>query len=226
MPRDLLARLPLFAGLHAEELAPLTAGAELLRLAKGEFLFRRGDPCHGFYVVRSGKIKLSLPSRLGPAKVVDIVHAGHSFGEAVMFLDKQFLVDAEALMDTSLIHVPKDPVMARVAAHPLLVRKMLAYLAARVHRLLLDVESLALQSSRQRVATYLLQALDEQQVAASPGQILLEAAKGVLASRLGMTQERLSRVFRELSDEGVIAVRGRRIVIFDALALRLSIDPI
>ncbi|HRD88630.1 MAG TPA: helix-turn-helix domain-containing protein, partial [Accumulibacter sp.] len=50
--------------------------------------------------------------------------------------------------------------------------------------------------------------------------ITLPTNKGIIASRLNLTQEHFSRILHELSEKGLIVVEGRRIHIRDVDALR------
>ena len=95
----LLAQVPLFASLGPEELARLTRGTRELTATRGEILFHKGDPPSGFYLVIEGQIKLALTSARGNEKVVDVIGAGQTFGEAVMFMEATHVVFAQALVD-------------------------------------------------------------------------------------------------------------------------------
>lgn len=57
-PEQFLARLPLFAGLGAAELARLAGATARRELKRGEFLFRQGEQPTGFHVVVHGRIEL------------------------------------------------------------------------------------------------------------------------------------------------------------------------
>jgi CRP/FNR family transcriptional regulator, dissimilatory nitrate respiration regulator len=72
-----------------------------------------------------------------------------------------------------------------------------------------DVESYSMRSSAQRVIGYLLQ--NCRTTARTALTIALPTSKLVIASRLNLTPETLSRVFAELSRLGLIAVHGRSI---------------
>ena len=50
--------------------------------------------------------------------------------------------------------------------------------------------------------------------------VTLPTNKGVIASRLNLTQEHFSRILHELSENGLIAVKGRRITIPNVEKLR------
>ena len=75
-----LANLALFAEASAEQRAQIASHSRHMRAARGEVLFRRGDPAAGLYGVVYGQVKLSFVSAGGMEKVVDIIDPGRSFG--------------------------------------------------------------------------------------------------------------------------------------------------
>jgi CRP-like cAMP-binding protein len=103
--RELLAHAPLFRGLSPEELARIAAGTTQVPADRGDVLFRRGDACNGFHLVVFGQVKLALGTPSGAEKVIEILGAGRTFGEAVMFAGKPYMVTATALADALLLHV-------------------------------------------------------------------------------------------------------------------------
>lgn len=221
-PALLLANLPLFRGLSDAERAPLAAGSRLQRCARGEVLFRRGDPAVGMHIVVYGRIKLSFVSPAGVEKVVDIVDAGHSFGEAVMFLESPHVVGAQALADALLLFLPKAVVFREIESTPHFARRMLGGLSQRLHQLVADVESYSTHSGTERLIGFLLRDCGVEGAGAA-GQVLelqLPVAKGVIASRLNLTQEHFSRILHDLAALGLIEVQGRRIRVLDLERLR------
>lgn len=219
---QLLAHLPLFRQLPAEDIALLTPGCRELRPRRGEILFQKGDTPTGFHIVAHGRIKLAFPSAHGGEKVVEIIGPGQSFGEAVMFMEKPYPVFAEALVDSLVVHVSKQALFAAIERDATLARKMLAGLSLRLHALIHDLEAYCSLSASQRVVGYLLQheCLGEQTVT-----VELPASKQVIASRLNLTPETFSRILHSLTEAGLIAVDGRRITILDVDALRRHGSP-
>lgn len=213
----LLRQIPLFGELSDAEFERVARFTRERRLSKGELLFQRGDVPHGFYFVVSGQLKLAFSSAQGNEKVVEIVGPHQSFGEAVMFLDRPYPVFAEALTDMSLLHIGQNVVSELVDQDPGFARKLLAGMAVRLHNMVRDVETYSLRSSTQRVIGYLLQQTDED--GTSPCEISLPTSKQVIASRLNLTPETLSRIFHDLSDTGLITVQGKRITLHDPRAL-------
>lgn len=213
-----LANLPLFRALEAAELSRIAATVTQVDAPARTVLFRRGDACMGFHMILYGQVKLALPSPTGDEKVVEILGPRQSFGEAVMFLGKSYLVSAKTLADTKLLYVPRETVFAEIDANPGFARRMLAALSARLHRLVSDVEAYALQSGRERVIGYLLSSIPADE---APSQRLtLATRKGVIASRLSLTQEHFSRILHELCAAGMIAVDGREIFVPSVERLR------
>jgi CRP/FNR family transcriptional regulator, dissimilatory nitrate respiration regulator len=214
--QDFLARLPLFSDLAPAELDHIAAGTREVHAARGDILFQRGDPCMGFHTVLYGQVKLAFTSPQGGEKVVSIVGPGQSFGEALMFMEKSYIVYAQALTDSMLLHVTQSAVFEGLERDPKFARKMLAGLSRRLHGLISDVEAYSLHSGTQRVIGYLLK--DE---ALEDGACIeLQVNKTVIASRLNLTPEHFSRILHDLAGKNLIEVDGKRITILDLSRLR------
>jgi len=215
---DFLGRVPLFAGLARDELARLANGATQLEAPRGVFVFRRGDPWTGLHVVVCGQVKLSLHSRNGAEKVFELIGRGHCLGSSGLFLDHPHRASAEALLPTKLVHVPKARVLAELEHHVGFAQRIIADLSRRLDHFLSDLESVTLRSGTERVVGYLLTNV---QVCPRDGAgVTLPAAKGIIASRLSLTQEHFSRILHELAASGLIGIDGRDIRIPDLERLR------
>lgn len=214
----LLAQVPIFSELSDEEISNVARYTRERRLDKGELLFQRGDPPHGFYFVVSGQIKLAVSSAQGNEKVVEIIGPMQTFGEAVMLMDRPYPVFAEALVGTRLLHIGQNVVSELIDNDPGFARKLLAGMAIRLHSMVQDVETYSLRSSTQRVIGYLLQQ-PEQDTTDGNSHIELPTSKQVIASRLNLTPETLSRIFHDLSDAGLISVQGKHITLLDPARL-------
>lgn len=212
---EILRSLPIFSELSDDDLRTLEGLSLRRTLAQGEVLFHRGEIPSGFHVLVSGQVKLAFSSAKGTEKIVDVIAPGMSFGEAVMFMNQPYPVFAEALCDSELVTVNQRAIFSLIEKQPDFARKLLAGLSLRLHTLVRDVETYTLRSSAQRVISHLLQqALDAPSEGGHP-LVVLTVSKQVLASRLNITPETLSRVFHELAESGLIAVHGKRIRLLD-----------
>lgn len=214
--QEFLSQIPLFNELSASELARLSYATTEVLVPRGEMVFHRGEPCLGFHTVVYGQVKLMFVSPVGGEKVVRLLGPGDSFGEALMFMDKDYIVSAQTLADTLLVHVGKAAVFAELDNRPGFARKMLAGLSQRLHILMRDVEAYSLRSGTQRTIGYLLQG----DTFKDGDHFRLEASKTVIASRLNLTPEHFSRIIHELSANGLIKIKGREITILNINGLR------
>lgn len=220
----LLTHVPLFNGLAPEEITRIARATREIHASKGDILFHKGDPCNGFHLIVYGQIKLAFTSAQGTEKVVEILSQGQSFGEALMFMEKPYIVFAQALSDSLLLHVSKNAIFDELQRDPNLGRKMLAGMSMRLHQLMNDVESYSLHSGKQRIIGYLLRELPDDEPESINGinvTITLPTNKGIIASRLNLTQEHFSRILHELIDLGLIVVEGRKIHIPSVAKLRM-----
>jgi CRP-like cAMP-binding protein len=215
-----LANVPLFRELAPDEIDRIAEHTKQLHVEKGVVIFQRGQPSDGFYVIVYGQIKLSFISRNGNEKVVDLLGPGQSFGEAVMFMEKPHVVASQALADSMVLYVSKTAVFHELENDTRFARRMIAGLSQRLHHLLEDLEGYSMHSGIQRVIGFLLRDEGESALPDAKLEVTLPAAKGVIASRLNLTQEHFSRILHELVAKNLIEVRGRTIVIADVQQLR------
>lgn len=223
LPRYLSLQ-PLFQEMTRDELLRLAEGCTLQRLARGDDIFRVGDPCEAFHVVVTGQVKLFGISPTGQEKVIEIVSPGQSFAEALMFTGRPCIVNAQALNDALVLRIGKDAVLAEIERDPRFALRMLAGISRRLHGLVHDVQAYSLQSGMQRVIGYLLrdQASDpggdpggEPAAGAGAVTVSLPVSKATIASRLSLTPEYFSRVLHELEAGGLISVDRRDVHILD-----------
>jgi CRP-like cAMP-binding protein len=215
-----LRNLPLFRELAPEEIDRVSVGTRELRVQRGDILFQKGDPTRGFYIVVYGQVKLLFITPNGDEKVIEIMGPGQSFGEALMFMEKPYIVTAHALVDSMLLHVSKEVVFEELDRDPKFARRMIAGLSRRLHHLISDVESYSLRSATQRVIGYLLQPDNDDDEAHGRTMVTLPASKSVIASRLNITPEHFSRILHELTEAQLIEVTGRTVRILDMEKLR------
>lgn len=211
-----LATLPLFSDLNPPELERLATGCQSRRLGRGEMVFRVGEACNEFHVTVTGQVKLFALSPTGQEKIIELVGPGHSFAEALMFTDRPYIVNAQALTDTLMLTVSKAAVLTEIAEDSRFALRMLAGISRRLHGLVQDVEAYALRSGVQRVIGYLLrnQAVEDG-ASGEAVTVSLPVSKATVASRLSLTPEYFSRVLHELEAAGLIEVDKRDIRILN-----------
>ena len=212
-----LSEFFMFRELSAEQIARISEHSQLIDFPKSTSVFNRGDAAVGLYILLEGQLKLGVTSPQGTEKIISIVTPGESFGEAILFLERQFPVYAQAILDSQVLLVPKNLIFSMLDNDPLFARKMLAGLSVRMHQLVQDIEMLSLQSCTQRFIGYLLQISAD---APDGSKITLPTSKTTIASLLNLTPETLSRTLAKLQQLELIEVNGKDVSITDVKKLR------
>jgi CRP-like cAMP-binding protein len=221
--QGLVPRLRIFSSVAPATLAPLVKQCWVLPAPRGTSITQRGASLPGVFGVAYGSVKLSLRSQDGEERVLQLVSAGQTFGEAKSLLGRAGRCEAMALVDSKLVVIPAAAIFSLMDRDPRFARAMTLLLAERALELLTEVES-AMQRSAQRLASY-LGSLTETADGNGNGSctVRLPVSKTLVAARLGVKKETLSRLLRQFATEGLIEVSRRDIAILDRAGLsRLS----
>lgn len=212
----LLADVALFADLPAKELAALSRRCSMQAYPRGAALVVSGGACPGIFVVAEGAVRLSLHDGGREERVVRLVGAGESFCAASTVLDRAAPYHATALVPVKAILVPAAAVRALLTHDAPFARRVAEELATRELELCTEIRAAAFQSSTQRLASYLAE------LAGEARKVRLPYSKTLIAARLGMKKETLSRLLRRFSAEGIIAMARSEISILDPERLRAA----
>ena len=202
---ELVKRTALFSGLSEKLLSSLFRAATVQQAGPGELLFMQGDAVDACYIVLEGWVKLYRLNRYGDDAVVAIFSRGQSFAEAAVFSMGKYPVAAETVTDTRLLRVPCSALLQCISDDPQFAFAMLASTSQQLQRLVRQIEQLKTHTGPQRDARFLasLCPVDE-----GPCTIGLPYDKALIASRLGMKPESLSRAFARLRNIGVRVERN------------------
>lgn len=192
--------LPMFAGLNGELLQRMMADAHPVESARGTLLFTEGSPADAFYVVLEGQIKLFALLSDGRESIIEIIRPVATFGEAAVLAGGGFPVNAEVIEDAVLIKIGRRAFLSTLREDHQVAYRILAAMATWRLRLSSEAYLLRQQTAWHRVAEYLLS------YASVNGQgtsFRLPFSKKVLASRIGICRESLSRVLARMRPLGV-----------------------
>jgi len=225
--RDLLDGLQghhLFSGMSPQQLQRLFDACNIDDHESGHVLFDRGQPALAFFVVLEGQVNLVLYSKNGEEKIVEIIGPGMSFAEAVMFMEAPgYPVSAVAGVRSKVARFPSRQYLAILRESPETCLRMLGNLSQRLHARIREIEYLTLESAMHRLVRLIESRLPPGHEGAA--ELTFSESRQQLASRLSMKPETLSRILRQLSDDGAIAVHGRLLRIPDRRRLLAMLDP-
>ncbi|MBD1909093.1 Crp/Fnr family transcriptional regulator [Leptolyngbya sp. FACHB-8] len=203
-----LRQTPIFQTASDEHVAALAVIAIPQTYRRGETLFLEGDEGTGFFIVKSGRVKVFKVGKDGKEQILHIFGPEEYFAEVPAFDGGQFPASAAALESVEVLFIPRATFLIVLEQHPTLAIAMLSTFARHLRRLAHLVDSLSFKDVPQRLANYLLNLSDRD----SQSDIVeLDLPKGQLAALLGTIPETLSRTFYKLSQEGVIEITGTTI---------------
>ena len=211
-----LAAIPLLRALQPAQVEQLRDHSRLRRLDEHERLFDHGQPAAQFYWLRSGLLKLIRLSPEGMEKVIKIVTPGETFAEAVIFSGQgsaTYPVTCEALEASEVVAIDGATMVALLRESPDTSLRMLAHLSQRLREQVQEIENLTLHNATTRLLGYLVRLATG--VTREVPVVRLSMPKHVLASRLNIQPETLSRILAKLSRESLIEVRGHEVLLHD-----------
>jgi CRP-like cAMP-binding protein len=209
----------LFCQLNDQQLDRVRAMSRIINLEDGEALFEVEDKAKSFFMVTEGQIKLSRLAMNGNEKVIEVVRAGHTFAEALMFQDKpHYPVRAVAIGATELLSFDSNAFKTLLRESVDTCFRVMGDMSLRLRQLIKEIDDLTLQSATGRVAGFLCGKYvykGQTRVAFD-----LDTPKGVLASRLSVKPETFSRILHNFTRQGLVKVKGGHIEILDPDGLR------
>ena len=218
-----LGQHPMFAALARDQLQRLLRAGRVEQLVAGQVLYSRGDPSARFFLVLEGQVNLSLHSRDGVEKIIDLQGPGQVFAEAVAFMaEPVYQMTATAATAARVLGIPNQEYVEILLGNPNACRQVLQHLSSRLHVRIREIEGITLESATSRVARLLDGRMPSH--ATDTARIKLTETRQELASYLAMKPETLSRALRVLADAGAVAVQGRTIDVLSRARLRSHLD--
>jgi CRP/FNR family transcriptional regulator, dissimilatory nitrate respiration regulator len=196
----ILRDLRLFATVDDQTLARLALEAKVETFADGATIFRQGDLVNAVAIVLHGYVKVLRIASSGDETLVGISSEGETVGEPPSGPTETYRVSAEAIGPTSVLKFPALRFSRLMKESPPLCAAVMQDAKDKIAALVTEIESLKAQNADQRLARFILSLCP-------PGEdqcrFRLPYDKRLIAARLGVKQETLSRAFAKLREHGV-----------------------
>ncbi len=213
---QIVNRIALFRGLEPETIKHVIAPATAASLKAHTTLFRQGELATAFFIMIDGWTKHYRINASGDEAVIHVLTKGDSFAESIALTGVRFPATAETVTDARIVRVPADHVVRCIQENPSIALAMVASTSQRLQYLMVHVEQLKAQSGVQRLAEFLASLAP---VDSGPCIMPLPYDKVLIAARLGLQPESLSRTFAKLRSLGV-TVRAAQVAVDDVAKLR------
>jgi CRP-like cAMP-binding protein len=215
-----LTGVPLFEGLPPDALSRIIALAHSKALGAGEFFFHEGDEAEEFFVLTSGRAKLTQLTPEGHQVVLRIVGAGEAFGAAGAFGDPTYPVSAATVEPAAALAWTSGAMRHLLETEPRLTLNAVQFVAGRLHDLQRRYRQLMTERVERRVARALLRLVHEAGRGVDAGvEIDFPVSRQDIAEMTGTTLYTVSRLLSAWEERGIVRTGRQRIVLTKPRAL-------
>jgi CRP-like cAMP-binding protein len=217
---ELLSQAPIFRTLSAEDRVRVAQVAHVKSYAKGDLLFREGDPAESFFVVCTGRAKVFKMTPAGKDVILEIFGVGHPLGAVAVYEGRPFPASAMALEDTTCVLIPRQAFFALLQEHPSLVRGLLLGLTRRLMELTNRISDLTGGRVEPRVARLFLKMMAETGRPERGGIFVpTPLSRQEIADLTGTTIETCIRIMSRWGKEDLVRTEKEGFLIVDPKAL-------
>lgn len=214
-----LRSFPFFADLGDDVVRAIAEQTISRTLSRNAILFRKGEPCHGLYILIEGRVQIYRASSDGREQVLHIEGPGRPIAELPLFDGGPYPASARALENSRLLYLSRDAFQRLCHSHPEIAEAVIVELGRRLRRMVGLVEKVTLKDVRARVAATLVEVAEARGAMRDGGVFSLPQTQEELARGLATTREGVARALAGLRKAGTIAQEGARVEILDAVAL-------
>jgi len=212
---ETVRNIPLFSGLTAEEKDSFLKSGGVYSYVGKKSIFRQGDPINYLYIVCSGIVQECRETSDGHEITVNIHKAGDIFCKTGIFLkDGSHQTNAVAVNNAYVMELPIKQFKENLEKYPSVTSRLLTSLAQLAFTKQVEVEQQITMTAPQLLASFLRQMCDLHGF--DPRGFTLPYKKSLIASRLGMELETLSRALPKLKEFG-ISVKGSHVSFVQAV---------
>jgi len=213
---------------YAEDDSNLPEGILLRRrpVARGETLFRTGDPFHSVFAVKSGSFKTLLPSQSGQDQIIGFHFPGETMGTAGV-AEGIYPCTARALEVSTICEVRMERLEESGQSAEMLQRAIIEMLGKEVSFNNTLMTSLIRQSAEQRIGAFLLNLSQRLKVRGQTGEeFSLSMSRSDMGSYLGLASETVSRVLTRFQKAELIELDKKRVHLLSPERLADVVDEV
>jgi CRP-like cAMP-binding protein len=208
------------ADLPGEDLELLTRRQMVQSYQKGETIFREGAYPAGIFFIVSGMVKKYKTDKEGREQIIYVANAGELIGYHAILEEERYPDSAAALEQARLSFIPKEDFLETIERSVVLNRRLLKTLSHEFAVLVNSIALVAHRPVRERLALHLVVLREKYKLDFQPGMsVEINMSREDLASLVGAARENVLRALAELKGEGIIATKGRKIVVLDVIRL-------
>ncbi|MBA3017348.1 MAG: Crp/Fnr family transcriptional regulator [Proteobacteria bacterium] len=223
-PHEIIKQIPIFKTLSDSDLNDLVDSLRLKPLKQGQTLFWKGDEGTALYIVKSGTIKIVLPSTEGDEIIVTMFSEGDFFGEMALLDGEPRSADAVAIEPSEVFILSRANFLSFLQANVDAIKSILSLLSKRLRRTDDMLEDTCFLNVSARLEKKLIE-LAESHGQQKDNKILIDLSltQKELGDMVGATRESINKELKSLRKQGLIIIEESRIQILDISRLKSKI---
>jgi CRP/FNR family cyclic AMP-dependent transcriptional regulator len=186
----------------------------------GAVLFAEGQAPRGVFIVRRGRVKLSVCGSDGRTLILRIVDAGHPLGVAAVVSGRQYEATAETQEPSEISFLRPSDLLRLMRQHGEFALWVTQHISADYASTCREIRDLILSdSASEKLARLLVGWLDQNTKSKNPSQMKLALTHEEIGQMIGSSRETVSRLFAGFKKQRIIQQTGSTLVIPNRVAL-------
>jgi CRP/FNR family transcriptional regulator len=195
----------IFSGLGPDEMTRIAAYTRSLRKARGEFIYMPGDRADHVFILRQGRVKLSVLSESGKEIAIDVIQPGEIFGEFALVDEAPRSNMSQALDDILVWVFAKDDFTHLLASQPKLALSYIRLVGDRRRRMEKKLSDITSKAVSARVCELLHEiSTSSAEVETGVTDYLVPLTHHNVASLIGAARQTTTTVLNDLERRGII----------------------
>ncbi len=214
---DFIQTLPFFADFSDSQLNKVARILVERKYPKGSMIFMEDEYCDKAYILKKGKVKASKFSEDGKEFLIRFFEPGDFFGEACLLLkDGHYPISATVYEDSEVYYLTKSQIKDLVLQNPEIGLSLLEVYSSKILYLMKQINELSTKNVKSRIVKFLQEQIPKDQRNHTRDiRFQLIFSRSEIASKLGTVREQVSRILSKMSQEGIISIQGKNIIIHD-----------
>ncbi|GER94423.1 Crp/Fnr family transcriptional regulator [hot springs metagenome] len=218
--------IPIFSSLDDEELKEVQPYLIRDNFKKKQEIFSEGDPSDWFYILISGKVKITKMSIDGREIIIELISPPDFFGGFAVLKGFPYPANAVAMEDSNVIKISRHNLLKIIDRFPNVMYEMTANLGDRIREFHDTLKNIALERVESRIAALLLKLADKTGERKDNSILInMRLTKQDIAEMVGTTVETAIRVMSKFKKSGFIDDKDGKILIKNIGALELIVYP-
>lgn len=210
--REFLKSVPLFSRLGEAALDSILRLMRRRRFRKEDTIFHEKETGDSLFIILHGRVKVAIFGDDGKEVTLSTLSEGDFFGELALLDQEPRSASVVAEEDCELLSLQRDDFMRALEHDAGMSSSLIQALAQRLRKANHQISTLALLDVYGRVAHVIQELAEEEGKRLKDGRVVVRRPTHLeIAHRIGSSRETVTRMMRDLEENGHIETQGREI---------------